>query len=110
MRAENIVKRLPGATSVPDALRLAPGLQVARVTARDWSVTARTNVAHVRDTISDRELEVWALLDVTPSMNWGTEGVTKRDLGIAAIATVAARRIILLMRSTPTGRLRAGTG
>ena len=23
----------------------------------------------------------WALLDVTPSMNWGTEGVTKRDLG-----------------------------
>ena len=43
---------------------------------------------HVRDTISDRELEVWALLDVTPSMNWGTEGVTKRDLGIAAIATI----------------------
>ncbi len=43
---------------------------------------------HVRDTISDRELEVWALLDVTPSMNWGTEGVTKRDLGIAAVATI----------------------
>ena len=33
--------RRAGATSVPDALRLAPGLQVARVTARDWSVTAR---------------------------------------------------------------------
>jgi uncharacterized protein (DUF58 family) len=28
------------------------------------------------------------LLDVTPSMNWGTEGVTKRDLGIAAVATI----------------------
>lgn len=54
----------------------------------DWSVTARTTVPYVRDTISDRELEVWALLDVTPSMNWGTEGVTKRDLGIAAIATI----------------------
>ena len=38
--------------------------------------------------MADRELEVWALLDVTPSMNWGTEGVTKRDLGIAAIATI----------------------
>lgn len=38
--------------------------------------------------MSDRELEVWGLLDVTPSMNWGTEGVTKRDLGIAAIATI----------------------
>lgn len=54
----------------------------------DWAVTARTMTPHVRDTIADRELEVWALLDVTPSMNWGTEGVTKRDLGIAAIATI----------------------
>jgi uncharacterized protein (DUF58 family) len=54
----------------------------------DWAVTARTTVPFVRDTMSDRELEVWALLDVTPSMNWGTEGVTKRDLGIAAVATI----------------------
>ena len=54
----------------------------------DWAVTARTTVPYVRDTIADRELEVWALLDVTPSMNWGTEGVTKRDLGIAAVATI----------------------
>lgn len=54
----------------------------------DWAVTARTQEPHVRDTMADRELEVWALLDVTPSMNWGTEGVTKRDLGIAAIATI----------------------
>lgn len=54
----------------------------------DWAVTARTTEPHVRDTMADRELEVWALLDVTPSMNWGTEGVTKRDLGIAAIATI----------------------
>ncbi|SDE60286.1 DUF58 domain-containing protein [Auraticoccus monumenti] len=54
----------------------------------DWAVTARTTVPHVRDTMADRELEVWALLDVTPSMNWGTEGVTKRDLGIAAVATI----------------------
>lgn len=54
----------------------------------DWAVTARTGEPHVRDTIADRELEIWALLDVTPSMNWGTEGITKRDLGIAAIATI----------------------
>ncbi|MDR0958748.1 MAG: DUF58 domain-containing protein [Propionibacteriaceae bacterium] len=54
----------------------------------DWAVTARTTEPHVRDTIADRELEVWAMLDVSPSMNWGTEGVTKRDLGIAAIATI----------------------
>ena len=33
--------RRSGAGSLPEALRLAPGLQVARVTARDWSITAR---------------------------------------------------------------------
>jgi iron complex outermembrane receptor protein len=33
--------RRAGAGSLPEALRLAPGLQVARVTARDWSISAR---------------------------------------------------------------------
>jgi iron complex outermembrane recepter protein len=33
--------RRAGAVSLPEALRLAPGLQVARVTARDWSITSR---------------------------------------------------------------------
>jgi len=77
---------LPGPGSdISDARIYIPGDDVRKI---DWAVTARTTVPHVRDTISDRELEVWALLDVTPSMNWGTEGVTKRDLGIAAVATI----------------------
>ncbi len=78
---------LPGPGSdISDARIYIPGEDDVRKI--DWAVTARTTVPYVRDTISDRELEVWALLDVTPSMNWGTEGVTKRDLGIAAIATI----------------------
>ncbi len=40
----------------------------------DWAVTARTTVPHVRDTIADRELEIWALLDVTPSHELGHRG------------------------------------
>ena len=78
---------LPGPGSdTNDARPYVPGQDdVRRI---DWAVTARTQIPYVRDTIADRELEVWALLDVTPSMNWGTEGVTKRDLGIAAIATI----------------------
>jgi uncharacterized protein (DUF58 family) len=78
---------LPGPGSdANDARVYRPGEDdVRRI---DWAVTARTTVPYVRDTIADRELEVWALLDVTPSMNWGTEGVTKRDLGIAAVATI----------------------
>jgi len=78
---------LPGPGSdAHDARAYVPGEDDVRKI--DWSVTARTNTPYVRDTMADRELEVWALLDVTPSMNWGTEGVTKRDLGIAAIATI----------------------
>lgn len=75
----------PGADT-SDARVYQPGQDDVR--AMDWAVTARTTVPHVRDTIADRELEVWGLLDVTPSMNWGTNGVTKRDIGIAAIATL----------------------
>ncbi|MDR1852758.1 MAG: DUF58 domain-containing protein [Propionibacteriaceae bacterium] len=78
---------LPGpGTESNDARVYVPGQDDVRK--MDWAVTARTTVPHVRDTIADRELETWALLDVTPSMNWGTEGVTKRDLGIAAVATI----------------------
>ena len=78
---------LPGnGSEANDARVYEPGQDDVRK--MDWAVTARTTIPHVRDTIADRELEVWALLDVTPSMNWGTEGVTKRDLGIAAVATI----------------------
>ena len=83
----------------------------------DWAVTARTTVPFVRDTMSDRELEVWALLDVTPSMNWGTEGVTKRDLGIAAVATIGFLSQKMgdrfggyVMRPDSLGRLPARSG
>ncbi len=75
----------PGAET-NDARVYVPGQDDVRK--MDWAVTARTSIPHVRDTLADRELEAWALLDVTPSMNWGTAGVTKRDLGIAAVATI----------------------
>ncbi len=107
---------LPGAGSdTNDARVYQPGQDDVRK--MDWAVTARTTVPHVRDTMSDRELEVWALLDVTPSMNWGTEGITKRDLGIAAIATIGFlsqkmgdRFGGMLMRPDRVTRLQARSG
>jgi iron complex outermembrane recepter protein len=33
--------RLSGATSIPDALRMAPGLHVARIDANKWAITSR---------------------------------------------------------------------
>ncbi|GAA3447035.1 DUF58 domain-containing protein [Planomonospora venezuelensis] len=54
----------------------------------DWAVTARTSVPHVRDLIADRELETWVLADLSPSMDFGTAGMEKRDLVVAAVAAI----------------------
>jgi len=54
----------------------------------DWSVTARTTTPHVRETIADRELETWAVVDLSPSLDFGTAACEKRDLAVAALAAV----------------------
>jgi uncharacterized protein (DUF58 family) len=54
----------------------------------DWSVTARTTVPHVRDLIADRELETWALVDASGSMDFGTAHVEKRELATNAVAAI----------------------
>jgi uncharacterized protein (DUF58 family) len=54
----------------------------------DWPVTARTTVPHIRRTIADRELETWLVVDLSPSMDFGTALTEKRELVLAAITTV----------------------
>jgi uncharacterized protein (DUF58 family) len=55
----------------------------------DWNVTARTQQVHVRDTVADRELETRVVVDLSPSVAFGTAIHTKRDLIIAATAAIA---------------------
>ncbi|TDQ50708.1 DUF58 domain-containing protein [Actinorugispora endophytica] len=54
----------------------------------DWAVTARTTHPHVRDLVSDRELQTWTLLDLSASMDFGTAHTEKRDVAIGALAAV----------------------
>ncbi|MBP2703830.1 DUF58 domain-containing protein [Microbispora sp. RL4-1S] len=54
----------------------------------DWAVTARTTTPHVRDLIADRELETWALADLSASMDFGTANVSKRDLVVSAVGAI----------------------
>lgn len=54
----------------------------------DWAVTARTAVPHVREVDADRELTTWLLVDATPSMEFGTSNLDKRELAVAAVAAV----------------------
>lgn len=78
---------LPGpGTELAEARAYRPGEDDVRH--MDWAVTARTTEPHVRDVVADRELETWALVDLTPSMDFGTAAREKRDLAVAAVATV----------------------
>ena len=75
---------VPGGGTEPAESRLyAPGDDVRRM---DWNLTARTAVPHVRTTIADRELETWVVIDGSASLDFGTAGMEKRDLALAAAA------------------------
>lgn len=61
----------------------------------EWNVTARTGIPHVRINLAERELVTHLLLDISPSMHFGTADRRKADVatGVAiAIAHVATRR------------------
>ncbi|MCC7369178.1 MAG: DUF58 domain-containing protein [Chloroflexi bacterium] len=45
----------------------------------DWAAMARTGVPHVRQTYAERALDAWLLIDVSPSIDWGTARRTKRS-------------------------------
>ena len=82
----NYVGLLPGPGSESgEARQYHPGDDVRRM---DWAVTARTTTPHVRETIADRELETWAVVDLSPSLDFGTAACEKRDLAVAALAAV----------------------
>lgn len=74
----------PGSES-GDSRQYFPGDDVRRM---DWAVTARTMTPHVRQTITDRELETWLVVDLSPSLDFGTARSEKRELVFAAITAV----------------------
>ena len=62
-----------------------PGDDVRRI---DWNVTARMQSPYIRETIADRELEAWMLIDRSARLDFGTANCEKRDLVLAAAAGV----------------------
>jgi len=77
---------VPGPGSEPgEARTYQPGDDVRRM---DWAVTARTTVPHIRETVADRELETWIVVDLSASLDFGTAACEKRDLVVAAVAAV----------------------
>ncbi len=55
----------------------------------DWNVTARMDTPYVRQYSEDREITAWFLLDLSPSVDFGTLHSPKRTVLINFVATVA---------------------
>ncbi len=55
----------------------------------DWNVTARLNSPYVRQYTEDREITAWFLLDLSPSVDFGTVQTLKRTMLIDFVATLA---------------------
>ncbi|WP_344133639.1 DUF58 domain-containing protein [Saccharopolyspora halophila] len=77
---------VPGPGTEPgEARSYQPGDDVRRM---DWAVTARMGEPHIRQTVADRELETWAAMDLSPSLDFGSGACDKRELAVAALAAV----------------------
>lgn len=55
----------------------------------DWNITARMDAPYVRQYAEDREITAWFLLDLSPSMDFGTMQSLKRSVLLDFVATLA---------------------
>jgi uncharacterized protein (DUF58 family) len=71
----------------------------------DWNVTARLQTPYVRVYNEDRDVTAWFLIDLSPSVSFGSEQVQKRSVAIEFV-TVLAR--LLSRHGNPVGALLYG--
>ncbi|NLF14806.1 MAG: DUF58 domain-containing protein [Anaerolineaceae bacterium] len=71
-----------------DLREYQPGDDVRTI---DWNVTARMNAPYIRQYVPEREITAWFLLDLTPSMDFGTVDAQrlKRTVLVDFVATLA---------------------
>jgi uncharacterized protein (DUF58 family) len=55
----------------------------------DWNVTARMQSPHVRVFTEDREMAAWFLLDLSPSVDFGSGELRKRNVSAEFVAVIA---------------------
>ena len=73
----------------------------------DWNVTARLQSPHVRVFTEDREMAAWFLLDLSPSVDFGSGRQRKRHVSAEFVAVLAR---LLTRRGNRVGALLYGAG
>jgi uncharacterized protein (DUF58 family) len=89
--AERSLLRGPG-LEYADNREYSPGDDTRLI---DWNLTARSDRVFVKDSFPERALDAWLVLDVSPSMSWGTARCLKGGL-VGEVAVAASE---LLSRS-----------
>jgi uncharacterized protein (DUF58 family) len=103
--------RAPGAGAGTELVQLRPYAVGDDVRQLDPAATARTGVPHVRLQVPERALTTWLVIDVSPSMAFGTAHRLKADVaeGVAAavgrLATRRGGRVALLTCGAATERM-----
>ena len=73
----------------------------------DWNVTARVGVPHVRQFHEDREVFAWFVLDLSGSVDFGSEQVRKREMSAELVAVLGR---ILTRHGNRVGAILHGHG
>jgi uncharacterized protein (DUF58 family) len=73
----------------------------------DWNVTARLQQPHVRVFTEDREMSAWFLLDLSPSMDFGSGDQRKRHVSAEFVAVLAR---MLTRHGNRVGAMLYGSG
>lgn len=73
----------------------------------DWNVTARMQSPHVRVFTEDREMSAWFLLDLSPSVDFGSGELRKRNVSAEFVAVLAR---LLTRHGNRVGALLYGAG
>jgi uncharacterized protein (DUF58 family) len=68
----------------------------------EWNITARSDRPYVRESLPDRGLDAWLLVDITRSLDWGTARCLKRHLALEFSAVVGQ---LLIGRGNRVGAL-----
>jgi uncharacterized protein (DUF58 family) len=73
----------------------------------DWNVTARMQVPYVRVFTEDREMSAWFLLDLSPSVDFGSSELRKRNVSAEFVAVLAR---LLTRHGNRVGAMLYGSG
>ena len=68
----------------------------------EWNITARSDRPYVRESLPDRGIDAWLLVDITRSLDWGTARCLKRQLALEFSAVVGQ---LLIGRGNRVGAL-----